>query len=389
MRSLVLFILTVFICSCGRKNISTDNVIDLLESTVSEITNLSDIATDVEYIHLQSSEESMIRYVYDIRTSNNKIYINHLRQILCFDNDGNYLYSLDKQGEGPEEYTYISDWDLSTENNLLLILDRGKAIIYDDTNDGFVYSKTLNFTEQPSYIDFCPDQKSILLSFGSSRGDEPYRNVLINLAGDTLKVIPNYYRYTKNTKVVFTAKYENIHFRSDKTLKFKFWLSDTAFVLDQSNKIEPYLRFDSQGKQMTTESLANFSMETMSEYLNLNSIMETSRYLFYRYFYEETSNFTIRDKDYHTSYRISTKTGDQPRWLNDDISGGIDFEPKFCINDVLYSWVDAITLKQFVAGEKFENSIVQNSGKKKALKELADSLDETDNPVLIVVNSKK
>ena len=148
MRTKLLIFLMVIFCSCGRESINTDNVIDLLESPIAEITNLSDIATDVEYIPLQTSEESMIRYVYDIRTSDNKIFINLNNRVLCFDKAGNYLYNLDKQGRGPEEYTYIIDWDYSPENNQLLILARGKAIIYNETEVGFVYSKTLTFMDR-------------------------------------------------------------------------------------------------------------------------------------------------------------------------------------------------------------------------------------------------
>jgi len=391
MRYVLLLILTaIIICSCGRKSLSPDDVIDLFDSPRSEIYNLSEIATNVEYIPLQTTENSLIRFINDIKTFGDNIYILSSSQVLCFDKEGNYLYNLDKQGRGPEEYTYIYDWDISPENKILIILIRNKALFYDVTKEGFVYSKALNFNDQPSNIDLSPDQKHILCSYGSTNGDEPFRYVLLNLDGDTLKTISNNYNYIKNTKYTFAAKFENISFNSNNTLHFKYLLSDTVSTLDQSNNILPYIRFDSHGKQISVEALANFSEDTFSKYLYIGTILETSRYLFYRYYNEKTIYLIALDKNTHEKKNISTTiAGNQPEFINDDITGGVDFEPKFCIDNILYSWVNAITLKDHVTSEKFKNSIVKNPEKKEDIQKLADSLDEADNPVLIVVTPKK
>jgi hypothetical protein len=358
--------------------------IDLLVAPKSEITTLSEIATDVKYIPLQTNENSLIKYVYDFMPCNNKLYIYALSSILCFDNSGKYLYKLDKQGRGPEEYTYISDWDLSPANSLLIILVPNKILLYNITDRGFVYSKALNIKGQPRNIDFGPDQKSILLSFGSSQGDEPFRNVLINLAGDTLKAIPNSYKYVKNTKMMFMAKYENLIFKNNNSLYFKFWLSDTVFALDRSGKISPSMKMDSHGKLCTTQALADFNEETMSKYLAITSIFETQKYLIYR-----SSKYTIYDKVTKQPSFVETKSLKDTKWLIDDITGGVNIEPKFCVDGILYSWVDALTFKKYVASDAFKTSVVKFPEKKKAIQSLADSLDETDNPVLIMITPKK
>ncbi len=279
---------------------------------------------------------------------------------------------------------------LSPENKILIILVTGKALIYNETDDGFVYLKALNFNEQPLNIDLSPDQEHILCSFGSTKGDEPFRNVILNLDGDTVKTISNHYSYIKNTNITFMAKWENISFRSDKALRFKYLMSDTVFTLDQTNNIIPYILFDSHGKKATPETFANFTMDTFTEFPYVGSILETSRYLFYGYRNDKTRYLIAMDKSTYEKKNIFiSMDGDQPVYINDDIIGGVDFEPKFCVDDVLYSWVDALTLKDHVTSEEFENSIVKDPGKKEGLKELADSLDEADNPVLIVVTPKK
>jgi hypothetical protein len=47
-----------------------------------------------------------------------------------------------------------------------------------------------------------------------------------------------------------------------------------------------------------------------------------------------------------------------------------------------------LTLKKYVASEDFKNAQVKDLKRKDKLKELADRLKETDNPILIVVTPK-
>ena len=68
--------------------------------------------------------------------------------------------------------------------------------------------------------------------------------------------------------------------------------------------------------------------------------------------------------------------------------GGINFMPRYCSNGNFYAWVDTKTLKEYVNGEFFLKSIVKIPDKKKTLEKLTTSLNETDNPVLIVVTPK-
>ena len=55
----------------------------------------------------------------------------------------------------------------------------------------------------------------------------------------------------------------------------------------------------------------------------------------------------------------------------------------------LISWIDTIKVKAHVASEAFKNSTPKYPEKKKELEKLANSLKETDNPVLMLVRLKK
>ena len=381
-----LFILLVLSYGCGNQESGDTGVIDLLSRPSGEITDLSEIASDIEYIPFQTSEESLIRYINFFKTSNNKFYVNTLMDIICFDKTGRYLYKLSKAGRGPGEYTFIYDYDISSDDDFLMILSTRILSIFSETENGFVFSKTLKINFQPSRIGFVPGQNNILLSYSSFWGYEPYRNVLINMDGDTLDVRPNYYKYIKIGKSNMGIKDENMTFKYNNSLYFKHYYSDTVFTVTRSGNIRQYLILDSHGKRLTPEARANsdYLEEHSSEMIFLGNIMEVSRYFFYRFYFESSAHYYIHDKFSNKKLEINSKT-----FLKDDISGGVNFEPKFCSEGKFYSWVDALALKKYVSGDVFKNSVVKNPEKKKTLKKLADSLNITDNQVLIVVTPKK
>ncbi len=75
--------------------------------------------------------------------------------------------------------------------------------------------------------------------------------------------------------------------------------------------------------------------------------------------------------------------------LKDDISGGINIEPKFACNGLIYSWTDALKFKTRMSGDEFRNAEVKNPTRKAELQKLAASVKEDDNHLLIVITPKK
>jgi hypothetical protein len=57
--------------------------------------------------------------------------------------------------------------------------------------------------------------------------------------------------------------------------------------------------------------------------------------------------------------------------------------------EYMVSWINAFELKAHVDSEAFKNLTPKYLEKKKRLEQFANSLDENDNPVLILVKLKK
>jgi hypothetical protein len=381
-KTLILLLLT-FGCFSGEAEAQI-KTIDLLAPPISEIENLSEIASDVEYLPLQTVETSLFKGIYDIRSDNERIYIKSIYELLCFDKKGKFLFKLDKKGRGPEEVAFFHGFDIDSENKLLLtFVNNDKIFLYRINENGFVFLKAMTFKNLET-AHFITGKNEILLSFFSPSGSEPLRNLLINLQKDTISIRPNFYKYKQVSNIQFAMTYFHLCYRFNNLTFFKEIFCDTIFTIDQQNKIKPYFILNSNGKSPTPKIFANISPEVLRSRLSVLDLFEIQNYLICKIRSESKVSFLVFNKPENRIFNLRNKVN-----IVDDLTGGLNFEPKFYADGVLYSWVDAFALKKYVESDSFRNSAVRNPEKKKALKTLADSLDETDNPVLIVVTPKK
>jgi len=391
MKHLSLIILALFLCRCGSKDNSTIRTIDLLAPGGEQITNLSEIAADIQYIPLETHPDALMRFVGYLKEGNDKFYINTVLELLCFDKTGKFLYKLDQQGRGPGEYIYLSDYDIKPEKNLVIVLTRGKLYFYNETDTGFNLQRQLDLKIQPNYIDFFPGQDNILLSFTASTGENKYQCVAITPEGDTLFKRTNYYTFTRTSKVVMGFNSDNIINKHDETIRIKGFLNDTIFTINSDFKFVPFMVLNSGGKSITTDFLANVPAPDMNSgtsptaaFLAISEILELEKYLLCRYYYQEGSKWILYDKKSDQTFQFDGK-----ELLRDDISGGINIEPKFVCNGNIYSWTDALKFKTYMSGDDFRNAEVKNPGRKAELEKLAESVKEDDNHLLIVITPKK
>lgn len=398
METKLLIVLIIVLCSCGRQSINeTSNVdsvieIDLLSEPESRIKKLSEFAADVEYIPLQTTENSLMG---DIRrkivNTDKRIYIQNLNEILCFNIDGKFLFKLQNNGRGPEEYTNIADFDVSSDNKILTILSSitHKLLEYGISDTGFTFLRSLTMKDPAPYrIAMVPETDNVFLAIPPWRGTEPTLSLLINPAGDTLHYKPNCFKYEMVRTTNFRATNEMLVYSIGDKVCFKEVFSDTVFYVDtKDNSFKVRMIFDSHGT-LSTPKMRGGS-ETPGNNVNyIATAFETPRYVFYYYISSgPTRNRVLFDKTTKTKYKLDIESE-----LTDDLSGGpvfnIEFMNNYWSDGKLFSFIEAITLKKYIDGDDFKNAKVSDPKKKNELKKLADSLDEADNPVLVIVTPK-
>jgi hypothetical protein len=420
MKTIPLILLMIFFCSCGRNNQgekdNSDSVleIDLLSEPESTVTKLSEIAENVEYIPLETTDSTLIGdLVRKIVNTDNRIYLLNSgleSEILCFNTNGKFYFKINRSGRGPEEYLSLTDFDISDDNTILTILSASDSRIkvYGISEAGFAFQRSVSLKDQvPLRMGMVPGTDRLFLAIPPwAGGNEPTLSILINTHGDTLYLKPNCYKTDENrTTNTFSTSDVKVY-STGNMVCFKEIFSDTVFYVDsKENLFKPRLILNTHGTLFTPEmrsGLEEFRKNTTS----INNVFETKRYVFYWYgeAQEIQYNIFIFDKNTNTKYKmdigIMSKTiMNIPQEiktivLKDDITGGPVFNMEFrnslfCSNDRLFSFVDAMTLKNYIAGEEFKSAVVADPGKKEELRKLADSLKETDNPVLVMVTPKE
>ncbi len=358
------------------------NKIDVLSSPKSSIINLSDIATDVEYVPLQTTPNSIMGRIINIKVRGNYIYVATTdTKLFCYDISGKYLFNLNKVGRGPEEYQYCSEFDVNESNTLVAVKGVREIILYKQDLNGFTFLKRVKLTETPAIVNFTKQDDNILLQYSNTYGTNPFSKELINLNGETLYTWPNFMKFQLQEKISVSSHYEITCFRFQNSLYLKEVGNDTVFRFSGSNRIDPFLIFDTKNRRVTPEARANvkYYADHMYEYYILQKLFGSERFIYYTAYFNKDYNIVgIYDQVKKTRYAVPGK-----EFLIDDISGGVNFEPQYCKDGTFYSWVDAIKFKSHTSTESFIKAKVRNTAKHESLENLAKNITENDNPILI------
>lgn len=166
---------------------------------------ISEFSDQVEYIPLQTSDDFLIGEIGKLVVWNDLYYIwdNLSESILCFGQDGNFRYRISKQGEAPDEYFSISDFELNRENGNIIIYSAMGQAFYEYTAEAKLIKKT---------------KVPFILSSFAAKGDWKYCYLgrLPNM--DFYKdIFPDSYRYA-------TLNNESVH---NQQLEYKY---DESFL---------------------------------------------------------------------------------------------------------------------------------------------------------------
>ena len=126
--------------------------------------------------------------------------------------------------------------------------------------------------------------------------------------------------------------------------------------------------------------------------MTIEEIFETNRFITLRYsFYKAKNGFILFEKKNSKSVLISWDPG-KVGGISNDLDGGLKFLPMSYLieknREYLIEMIDPFQLKKRIASSEFKIIASVYLEKKKELEKLANSLKETDNPVLMIVRLK-
>ena len=373
--------------------------IDLFSESKPAGGKLSSFADDIEFIPLQTTRESLIGGpARRVVSREQRIYVSDATRIMCFDIEGRFLYKLNKLGRGPGEYSVIFYFDVDPDNKYLVIPNHNKLLFYGISDTGFYFQRSLAFNEDVLYVsEIVPGTNNVFIPIPPWRGNEQTLSLLIDIFGDTVHFKPNCYKYTKQSKGGSSSLSEMQVYSIDKKVCFKEEFSDTVFYVDtKDNHFKPRMILNSHNTVVTPE-IRGGAETSGRDWTYVNKIFETSRYVFFSCRIwdgkdRSNNNRIIFDKTTNIKYMLDIDS-EYNSPLVDDLGGGPAFNMSYLDysfnGDMLFSFVEAHALKKHVASEEFKNAKVKYPEKKERIKELSDSLDDMDNPVLVMVRLKR
>ncbi|HQM68988.1 MAG TPA: 6-bladed beta-propeller [Bacteroidales bacterium] len=400
MKSIITIIILIFgTVSCQistRKEESKIRTFELREKPeISEI-KLSDLGfVDIEYIPLETNDQSSmgrfgLRAVTDRFIVGNGFYIiKQFNAIVKFRDDGSFETRIGTLGRGPTEFQVAHDIDLDVENHKMYLVSgfQEKFNVYSESGE-FVRTFKIPFHTP---IQFRFDDNKILCYFENLQGNIENSYAVMDTLGEIIKNFPNKYPFTLNKTGAVGVGRENLFYQFDNRLYKKEVYSDTIYVFEDMG-FKPHIVIDVGDRLLTPEARAQHDLFYLGEnYMSPRHLFEFGDYIYYEYTYS-----FVRLKSNIRYGLIGSKTTDFQAFIDadqgliNDLDGGLNLLPETIKdNNTLISWTEAINIKKHITSDKFRNSRPKYPEKKKELEKLANSLKETDNPVLMLVRLKE
>ena len=192
-----LLLLTWILAACSSQTKETgDNV---LKATLKETeVSLKDLFSRIEVIPLETNDTALMDHVHRIRKVNNKYYILNedypgftYINILVYDAEGNFLHTIGKKGQGPEEYPWlIYDMDIDAEKDLVYMMSPSGMLYLYWTDGSFV--RKMNMPEGLIYHGLQFLNSNQLLSWAG--GTDIDNDAMCVLDADSAKLIKGLWR---------------------------------------------------------------------------------------------------------------------------------------------------------------------------------------------------
>lgn len=407
-------ITTFFAVSCTTENSRSGKGNIDVESAVGKgrIVNLSEVATDIRYIPLETTAESVIGNVWNVKYSNGKIYISDNKYaISIFKDDGIFIKKFSRVGRGPEEYVDFSTFQVNDADGGIEILERSGRIIRYDSDGNFI--EVIDKLYQKARFQFFVKISDFFVSswYINSRSEEmsetkygvtAYRDSSDIINEKTLTSYSGMKTQQINGGVMVFMRIDPpslVKYKDE--VRFMVSECDTIFNLDSKGQFSDKYVLN-YGKYQASKG-QDFDSYTNNEsnFITLaTGFNETERYMLFNFnlraLAPEPIERVSKGMDGKESvskntnvYAVFDKKKENLTFLNqpekgkmgfrEDIKGGFPFWPRFAGNrGELINFrnaIDIITLSE----ENPENQFIGN---------LASVISENDNPVIIIVTPK-
>ncbi|MHC1779762.1 MAG: 6-bladed beta-propeller [Bacteroidales bacterium] len=419
MRTQIFFLIALSACLCSCKNTKTGKQVDnpdLKTINIGEsvgkgrIVNISEIATDIKYIPLETNKNSLIGTSSIVIYENGRIYVRFSRMLQVFDSTGKFLFTFNRNGRGPQEYI---DGLIQIEKgtgNINVFESKGNiASIKRYSPEGTFLSNIL--LKNP--VDLSTSRveqlsNSLFLMRISNRitkNDIEYFALVVDTLSNIRQMIPTpdiKMNKSSVTKYVGNRVINNlgsnlifVNYYND-SLRICAGLGNTIFSFDHEKAIYPRYNID-YGKYRDSDNKNSTSSENPGRPITINShyYIENDNFLFLyvqlgEYAHEPfvgkrwvTFDRVVERKD---AYGLFNKKTGEFTLLNQPVKGIPGFRDDILKGPpvVVHHLSGDNTGSQMILATDFKEYVSKNSTSPQ-LKKIADNLKDEDNPVIALI----
>ncbi|TGV03427.1 6-bladed beta-propeller [Flavivirga rizhaonensis] len=406
---IIIFLITII--SCTKENRELDGKVIDLANTYNQKplkVNLSEIASEIEYIQLQTSDKSLLNRIdnesNNIKFFNKKILIkDKLNSLLLFNFKGEFLSKIGALGKGPGEYLKIDGFTILTEEESIVINSRQekKMRLYDYSgifkNDFSTKFQTNNIFSFNNHLisvnnfDFRKYSGYNNLSVFSKEGELKSQLLFKSFEKSLGKKNKNYIHWSYNSRAINTYNLKGKQF---------FWeyglydSKDTIWEINSDFIPKPSHIFHFGGKKPAMKSFFKDKKPSINELSKLTGIIgfiDTSNSMFIELGMLDKKIKIYRDKKVDMNIRVGYKipsTNSINFSFYNDIDEGMPFWPDGMVSEnKIFKLVYGYEIKRFLKENIAEDKDTIHE-RKKRLRQMVENAKIYDNPILMIVTLK-
>lgn len=256
--------------------------------------NLTEISDDVTYVSLETSDECLIGYIDKIAFSGEDIFIETISpgKLLRFNNKGEFVNTIGKKGNGPNEYATLGSFCLNSAESDIYIysVDPSKILIFDyegKLKDQITINK--NRVDHFSNIEFIPLSRHFILMQANGFGNTPFSYHIYQTKFELIKKLIKPVHFEMNGSYSRNKEFSYYVFNDELFVKENL-LNDTVYRVLPTLNFKPAYIFESGKYRCPVKLRQNFMkffMETDMKFVQLNNIYDCKNYLLFLFVFEK------------------------------------------------------------------------------------------------------
>ena len=386
---------TSYCCSSEKEletGLTTINIVEAYNN--SSPINLSDFASEIEYISLETSEKTFYRWVRLKATLGDSIILmKSFDRISLFDRKtGAYLKDIGHKGDDPEGFdNALTDLGVNAKNKTVYAKGKRFDLYEYSLDEGLLVNTipgpkiealeaTLNsgsFTDVSMITEYgVKDEEFIAGYFMNMKGDEPYKLVVYDINGKILNFHLNYQSYEKQG-ISIRIEYTDFH-NYNNILFFKENFNDTVFNVGVDT-LKPALVYELGEYSPPYAEQESMSIEQRKEYMFVRNTLQNSSFIFYNVAFKGMEAYGYYNRKTKEAKLSDPSTSNSKTGFTNDIDNFVPFYPT-SINEE-GEMMGLITAEEVY--EWFQNNPDKIASLPENLQAL-QNIEPEDNPVVMI-----